>query len=1306
MKRCFTKPNFLFVFVLTFLALCQIVTAQTQMKFEQLNTNHGITEGHILSILRDSKGYLWIGTFNGLHRYNGYEFEVFTSVDSVGLLNSTIYDIFEDSNGKLWFATNFGLSTYEVETGMFRTFVNNKNDVNSLNNNMIRQIEEDENQHLWIATYGGGVNMLNVENESFEAFLPEKLNPTSAANKINTIYFDLSNRLWLGTDGGGLALMLPDNSFQFFRRNPNDTNSISSDTISGIFQDQKRNLWISTWYGGLNKFDENDMIFKHFNNTNTPLLKHNTITNMFPVLNKFLWLPTFSDGLLKFDLRTEEFSCIENEPNNKTSLASNTLWSVNYDYEKILWVGTFGSGISKFDIFQNKFSVFDVNCKEGALSSNLTETAIQTSNGKIIIGTKNGIEYFDNQSYTFSKNFPSNKLKEMPVNFIMEDKNENLWFCGYGILKTDINGENEVFYPLKKNIEGKPAGSAIYTSIQDKNNNYWFGGFSSGLIFLSKNEADKNDAATANFVYYTADKTKNNWLTNNTIWALMEDNIGRIWIANSDNTIFFEPDKQQFSSPVIPFMSFSLFQDSEGIIWAGTKNGLVKLNPQTFEWNIFAFNENSANNIIYGIEEDNNQNLWCTSSVGLFCFSKKQLEFVAYDITDGLPTNTLNFGHLKLQSGELLFTTNSGIIFFNPNNLECNYHIPNIVVTNIIINGNSVLQPFKDSTLYNYHKALLEKTLTLQPNEKNITLHFSALSFSSTEKIKYRYKLENFSEQWVDIDNQHFVTFTNLYPGEYILHIQAQNRDGIWTKNDFTLKIIVLPAWWQQTWFRIYIFTIIITCLYLFYHHRVAEHNKREFRLQELVQSRTYQLQIANKNLADSKEEIEAQRDKIVAQNAELEIKNKRMAQRNQQLLQLGELGKKITATFDIEKITHELFHFFKSYETIAGFGIGIQDDSLDHLTIFGFFNEKETLQKITFPLSDTKNVAVNSFSGDKDLLNKKCNNIPRINNISEDIEYNNVCSFLLKPKEKAIGVILIVTIPDFELTQNEIFEIKSLVPYISISIENALVYKIVNSQNEFIKSGIRYAQTIQSTILPIVKNMETIFPNFVIYKPKDIVSGDFYWYRKIEQNNRTLYYFAVIDCTGHGVPGALLSIMGYRLLNEALIMHNITQPSKIFEYLNQSLIYELQQKKNNNRDGMDITLCSIEYTENDNINVVFSGAGLPIYFFRKNMNSVEKIKGSRKKIGGILSINSDLEYTDTYFNLNKGDIIYLASDGWVDQCNQNRKRIGSEAFMNVIQKNALLPIQQQQLAFDSTLKDFQETTPQRDDITIWGIEL
>jgi serine phosphatase RsbU (regulator of sigma subunit) len=197
-----------------------------------------------------------------------------------------------------------------------------------------------------------------------------------------------------------------------------------------------------------------------------------------------------------------------------------------------------------------------------------------------------------------------------------------------------------------------------------------------------------------------------------------------------------------------------------------------------------------------------------------------------------------------------------------------------------------------------------------------------------------------------------------------------------------------------------------------------------------------------------------------------------------------------------------------------------------------------------------------------------------------------------------------------------------------------------------------------------------------------------------------------VIDCTGHGVPGALLSIMGYRLLNEALIMHNITQPSKIFEYLNQSLIYELQQKKNNNRDGMDITLCSIEYTENDNINVVFSGAGLPIYFFRKNMNSVEKIKGSRKKIGGILSINSDLEYTDTYFNLNKGDIIYLASDGWVDQCNQNRKRIGSEAFMNVIQKNALLPIQQQQLAFDSTLKDFQETTPQRDDITIWGIKL
>ncbi len=351
------------------------------------------------------------------------------------------------------------------------------------------------------------------------------------------------------------------------------------------------------------------------------------------------------------------------------------------------------------------------------------------------------------------------------------------------------------------------------------------------------------------------------------------------------------------------------------------------------------------------------------------------------------------------------------------------------------------------------------------------------------------------------------------------------------------------------------------------------------------------------------------------------------------------------------------------------------------------------------------------------------------LNNASEDqtyntdeyIKLNKAKSVLCQPvihKSKLTAVLYLENnVSTNTFTPERLDVINMLSSQIAISIENALLYdnleqkvkdrtaKVVE-QNKAIKSSINYAKTIQNAILPFKTSIDEYLETFILYRPKDIVSGDFYWFTHVPEKNgySAKTFIAAIDCTGHGVPGAFMSMIGTQLLNKIVNEDKITNPAKILSLLNDGVITSLKQKETNNSDGMDVCFCRIEQAEKTKL--IFSGAKRDLTYYNADKDCLELIKGERKSIGGVESKRSEAEFKNIELNLSKGDILYLTTDGFVDQNNIERKRIGHKGLIKILEENLEKPLNVQKEILEKALDKWQKGTKQRDDITVVGIKI
>lgn len=1291
----------IFILFLNFVFCIHSIAQISDLKFTHIENPTQTTTINIKKIFRDSKGFLWFITEDGLYMYNGYDFTEFkyNPQDSNSLCNSHINDITEDNNGYLFIATIQGLSIYSHDNVGFKNYrlIGTKN--SDIKITRLKALCKDAKGKIWIGTEHGLIKFGGSNNS--ELFLPEP--DTTLHNNgmsINTITTDSNNNLWMCTWGGGLLRFnIKTKTFKRFIHNPDNPASIPSNIILNISVG-KEGIWIDSQNKGLFLFDpksekiipDEKNIFSQFTNiselyihssgqlmvgtkkglsilskdkshfrhyVHNPLnpnsISYGSVTAILEDNNGTLWIGTTK--ISKYNPKQNKFTPYYHEATNP-ELQDYTK-SIAEDKQHNVWIGTFGQGIKKYtpelDTFQR---ITTQNPKTSLLPSNFINAMIIDNKNQLWIGTSKGICIYDLNTNKFLKTFEHNdKLLHINIYYLFQDKRGIIWICTQEGAHT-YNPATDKLRAVE--YERKGFNFKIHSMAEDKRGNVWLG-TDNGLIRYNK----VDDKFTA---YYHVQNQKNA-LSNNKISKLFIDNNHKLWIATQAGLNLYLPDKE----------GFKVYNKSNGF----------------------------ADEFISNILHDEKNNIWCVTPRGAVKFNPQSGDVKNYDLKDGARFN--KNGILLSQNKKfLLGGAHRGFYVFHPDSIKNNITPPPVYITKFNI-FNKPVKAGKDAVLKK--PIITTKQIVLSYKQSVFSFGFAALNYIRPEKNRYAYKMKGFDDEWRYTNSENRIaTYTNLAPGEYTFRVIASNNDGIWNEEGASIKITITPPWWQTLWFRITLFITIAGSILGFYFWRVKTLKARQRELEKKVDERTAKLQEANLVLEERQEEILQQSEEILQQSEDLKLKNKEISKAYNNIQIISEFGQKISASLNLESINKMMYNYINSLMDTDVFGIGIYNDKKQRLEYHSSIEAGEELPYSERTIHKKNSLSIWCFSNQKTVF---------INNL--DDEYSKYISkkpvsntskpakslvhIPLTAENKKIGIISINSFRKNAYSKTDLDNLQTLASYLAIALDNANAYTLVHRQNEHIQSAIHYAQTIQESILPLDENLNKCFESFILFRPKDVVSGDFYWFYPLQNKNCLV---AVVDCTGHGVPGAFMSLIGNRILTEIVEKENIYAPAEILNRLDEKTKKALRQDKTNNNDGMDIALARITYPQNnsESIQIAFAGAKRKLFIKKQENDKVTTINGTRKSIGGIRLRKTDVEFMETSVNLSKGDMIYLTSDGYIDQNNRERQRFGSQRLMQLFTKISNEKLTKQKQILENALDSHQQQEEQRDDITIWGIRL
>ncbi len=423
---------------------------------------------------------------------------------------------------------------------------------------------------------------------------------------------------------------------------------------------------------------------------------------------------------------------------------------------------------------------------------------------------------------------------------------------------------------------------------------------------------------------------------------------------------------------------------------------------------------------------------------------------------------------------------------------------------------------------------------------------------------------------------------------------------------------------------------------------------------------------------------------------------------------QINTIGQKISATLNPDMLVQTVHENVNQLVDASVFGVGIYDAHEEKIIFKNFIDGGAMIPYMEERMTDDRKFSVFCIKNHKPVV---------INDlVTEYKNYLAVDEYPVKPdwpqaliylplisEDKAIGVITVQSFKKNAYAEIERTLLEALASYVTIALKNSQAYREIEDKNKNITASIRYAKTIQQAILPSDKSLQNaLHEYFTIYKPKDIVSGDFYWFVHKPDENRK--FIAAVDCTGHGVPGAFMSMIGHSLLDEIVNADRIYEPAKILENLNIRVREALKQDQKANDDGMDVCLCMMEDIDNQSVKVTFTGAKRPLYYIPKATGKLAFLKGDLKSVGG-LSLKQR-PFTNQEIILTKGDALYLTSDGLADQSGTNNDKFGTLRFTNLLEINAHLPMLEQKEILETELRNHQQDTEQQDDIMVIGVRI
>jgi ligand-binding sensor domain-containing protein/signal transduction histidine kinase len=825
-----------------------------RLQFKHLTPDEGLSSSTITCIIQDHKGFMWIGTYNGLNRYDGINFDHFrnNSLDSTSLPHNLVWQILEDRSHQLWIATGHGLSCYDWTRDRFINYmVEQSSPLRGLDCG-VQRLVEDSLGNFWLGTTVGLI-YFDRQNNKATRYQHDPARPTSLSNDmVEDVFLDSRNRLWISTRNGLNLWMADSAAFKRFKYDQTMAGQSLQAHFMDVIEDEQGNLWIASLSNGLYQMAPEDvesgkMINYRHDPADASSISGNRILLLYFDSHNHLWIGTENAGLNLWDDTQKKFFVYKKDDYNPSGLNNNSVHAIYEDQTGNFWIGTFAGGINVSKFNGNAILHFQnlPGAPEG-LSHNSVTTFVQDHQGRIWVGTDGGgINLFNETTGRFRSFHSGNtNLNSDAILSLLEDSHHRMWVGTWAGGLNRFDTENGTFRSYTTQNSTIPDDN-IFLVKEGKQGRLWLGSFQSGLIEF--------DPSANRFVNYTQDSG----LSHNMVGDLETDLSGNIYLGTFYGFNVFDPETKRFTiyvnQPDNPkSLSNNVIHDilveNDTTIWISTMDGLNCFNPKSKTFTRYYEKDGLPDNLVIACIFDESGQLWISTNKGLGRFDPCTKRCKIYTKADGLQSNEFNFRSvMRTTDGRLFFGSRKGFNIIYPQNLIENKNVPRILITDFSIFNKPVKVGSPDSPLSKHISETEQLTLSYQ--QSVFTFGFAVMDFTMPEKNQYAFKMEGFDKDWNEAGTQRTATYTNLGPGKYTFRVKGANNDGLWNENGAAIKIIITPPFWGTAWFRGAISILVAGILLLTYKARMTRMRRQNFELEQRIRERTTELEVMNKEL-------------------------------------------------------------------------------------------------------------------------------------------------------------------------------------------------------------------------------------------------------------------------------------------------------------------------------------------------------------------------------------------------------------------------------------------------------------------------
>ena len=832
-------PNsFCILFLLLIFAVLTACYGQSQVILNKINQTNGLSNDRVSSIVKEKNGFVWIGTENGLNRYDGNKIKIYNKQNSA-LSSNGISDLLIDHKGKIWIATlGGGLNLYNPSNDKFITYKNISSDNGSIPSNELNSLFEDSKGTIWLGTKNG-ISFFNERKQKFITYKFQSGNRYSIShNDVRSIYEDGNKNLWIGTFGGGLNKFNPKTG-KFIRIKSLST--ISPDYIHSICGINKSEILIGTSGKGLLTLDVNTLSFqKKAYGIDTAI---NIVRCIKRDRNGTMWIGTDGVGLFKVTNINSSSPVVHNYTNDAKSeslISSNAIYALMEDENSNIWLGTAWNGVDVLSL--NKDYTFLPSTIKG--QSPISVLSVYKNKDALFMGLDGkGLTVLQENTKTLKHYNSANKkaIGDDYIQYMNEARNGTLWIGTFVNGLVNFNYKTGRFTQFKQAI-GDPKSLSyndVRYIVEDDKNNIWVATWGGGLNYF--------DGITKEFKSFKKKTGDPSSISSDNVISLQQDG-DLIWLATFGGGINLldtktnrfkvyksvESNRNSISSDYV----YSILKDTKGNIWIGTaREGINQLDKKTKKINRFDKYKNVRYQTITAIIEDNKGLIWFSTKQGIFNFDYATKAFKSFSNLKG---NYHINSCCKDEKGMLYFGCSKGVVKFNPETIKVKNITPEVKFTSFKLFNKEV--PIGEDQILKKDISFSENII-LKHDQDVMTFEFAAMLFPSSAGCEYQIKMDNFDRNWRSIGVDGTATYTNLSPGQYVFKVRSRELGSQWVDQYSSLNIRILKPLWLEWWaFLIYAFFGILM-LHIFIKYIISwEKMKADFRFEKFSHEKDVEL--------------------------------------------------------------------------------------------------------------------------------------------------------------------------------------------------------------------------------------------------------------------------------------------------------------------------------------------------------------------------------------------------------------------------------------------------------------------------------